>query len=311
MEAITRRTCWLLVVVVVLLFGGQLSAQTDCPVWTKYEGNPVLVPSPPVRFDETVVGPSVTYDGTAYKMWYSGRSPTLGRGYRIGYATSGNGVNWTKVDGLLTADCVLDRGDSWDKDAGLPTVLYDEEEEDEGKRYKMWYWGHNWGMESDIGYAFSSGETSWTKHLNNPVLQNGVIPEFAREVMYPSVIRDNSAPPDSLYKMWFVGLPYGSPTKYIGHAASPDGVDWGIPVVVLDIVDQQSEGFFGLDVFKSGSLYHMYYMSLEGGVGRMRYKTSENGIDWDEGCNDPILNPGGPGEWDSESIDTPRLRISG
>ena len=310
MEAITRRTCWLLVVVALLLLGGQLSAQTDCPVWTKYEGNPVLVQSSPVRFDETVIGPSVIYDGTAYKMWYSGRSPTLGRGYRIGYATSGNGVNWTKVDGPLTADCVLDRGDSWDKDAGMPTVLYDEEEEDEGKRYKMWYWGHNWGMESDIGYAYSGDGIYWTKHQNNPVLQNGVIPEFAREVMYPSVIRDNSAPPDSLYKMWFVGLPYGSPTKYIGHAASPDGVDWGIPVVVLDIEDQQSEGFFGLDVFKSGSLYHMYYTSVEGGVGRVKHATSENGITWNEGCNS-VLTRGGSGEWDSGSIDTPNIVFDG
>ena len=57
------------------------AGQTEEPWrWQKQAGNPILVPSPPGRFDETVSGLSVLHDGTTYKMWYSGRSPSLGRG---------------------------------------------------------------------------------------------------------------------------------------------------------------------------------------------------------------------------------------
>ena len=302
------------VLLAALVMPARTIGQTGAaPLWQKQEGNPVLVASPPVRFDETVSGASVLHDGTTYKMWYSGRSPTLGRGYRIGHAIyewddHEEEWRWRKVDGPLTAGGVLDRGDSWDRDAMHPSVLYDEQAPPE-QRYKMWYWGHNHGMVSDVGYATSPDGIAWAKHPNNPVLRHGVIPEFAREIIYPSVIKDLSAPPDSLYKMWFVGFPFDTPARYIGHAASPDGVNWGVPAIVLEMDPAESLGFGGLDVVKDGPLFYLYscYTDKNEQIGYMKCYTSENGRQWSAGSDEPILGPGEPGAWDSRGVDRPAV----
>jgi len=92
--------------------------------------------------DYHVYHPTVLYDGTQYKMWYSGYD---GSNVRIGYATSTNGIDWTKYDN----NPVLNLGASgtWDDDVvHSPTALYD------GTDYKMWYSGNN-GSNLKIGYA--------------------------------------------------------------------------------------------------------------------------------------------------------------
>ena len=74
-------------------------------------------------------------------MWYSGHD---GSHIRIGYATSSDGINWTK-HGI-----VLDLGASGEWDdyyVSCPCVIKD----DDGT-YKMWYSGHD-GSHIRIGYA--------------------------------------------------------------------------------------------------------------------------------------------------------------
>ena len=69
-----------------------LSAQTN---FDKYAGNPILPLGNPGEWDDTEAGyVHVLYDGSMYQMWYSG-SPQQYT-YRIGYATSSDGLNWTK-----------------------------------------------------------------------------------------------------------------------------------------------------------------------------------------------------------------------
>ena len=58
---------------------------------------PCIWPLPP---DEYAVGrPSVLVDGGTYRMWYSVRSFT--QPYRIGYAESSDGIEWTRRDSLV------------------------------------------------------------------------------------------------------------------------------------------------------------------------------------------------------------------
>ena len=69
--------------------------------WTKYAGNPVLVPGDSSSWFNTFIsGPSVIVESGIYKMWFTAPDlvingqPTDGKG-NIGYATSVDGINWT------------------------------------------------------------------------------------------------------------------------------------------------------------------------------------------------------------------------
>jgi len=54
--------------------------------------------------------PFVMKDGQAFKMWYSIR--TRSKGYRLGYAESADGINWTRKDDQAALDVSLDGWDS-------------------------------------------------------------------------------------------------------------------------------------------------------------------------------------------------------
>lgn len=105
--------------------------------------------------------PVVLLDGIIYKMWYMGHD---GVAHRIGYATSMDGINWTKYE----ANPVLVPGGNggWD-DGGLGefTVTFD------GALYRMWYNGQAYIHATlKIGVATSPDGISWTKYAHNPVL---------------------------------------------------------------------------------------------------------------------------------------------
>ena len=67
--------------------------------WEIYSGNPVLEVGAPGSWDEQEAnGPTVLKDGAVYKMWYHGCNLDYSE-CSIGYATSNDGVNWTKHTG--------------------------------------------------------------------------------------------------------------------------------------------------------------------------------------------------------------------
>src|SRR3989344_6498233 len=61
--------------------------------WTKSSNNPVLSLGPNSWDNQTVFQPSVLYLNNQYYMWYSGYN---GSRFQIGYATSTDGISWTK-----------------------------------------------------------------------------------------------------------------------------------------------------------------------------------------------------------------------
>ena len=101
-----------------------LATSPDGIVWTKYAGNPVLTRGSSGEWDRHHLGhPSVLFDGTEYKMWYSGYEVYRGPS-RIGYATSPDGIVWTKYSG----NPVVDLGTSGsydDENVTYPSVLFD------------------------------------------------------------------------------------------------------------------------------------------------------------------------------------------
>jgi len=70
------------------------ATSVDGVVWQKHASNPVIVLGDADSWDDAgVSSPTVLYDGTQYKMWYTGYD---GTNMRIGYATGDDGITWQK-----------------------------------------------------------------------------------------------------------------------------------------------------------------------------------------------------------------------
>ncbi|MGQ9610825.1 MAG: peptidoglycan-binding protein [bacterium] len=176
--------------------------------WEKYPGNPVLDLGEPGSWDsEHVANPTVLYDGSIYKMWYTGCNKNM----QIGYATSKDGIHWEKYQG----NPVIDLG-AWltcpQSDIWSPSVVFD------GVEYKMWYTSFDDHMR--IGYATSLDGIHWSKYTSAPVLDLGISGTWDdRGVWAPCVIFHNSE-----YKMWYTG--WNGDSVRIGFALSRDGINW-------------------------------------------------------------------------------------
>jgi len=136
--------------------------------WTNIRGpgtgGAVLDLGEPGKFDESqVLFPSVIKENNEFEMWYTGVSKTLEL-VGIGYATSNDGINWTKVAGNGTNGACFDGGAV----ASVITI---------GDTYHMWYLGVE-GM----CYATSGGGGTGIEDFNG-----GKIPtSFALAQNYPN-----------------------------------------------------------------------------------------------------------------------------
>ena len=112
--------------------------QGDAGTWDGYQAGEAL-------YSNTIFKNS---DGI-YEMWYAGnKSGQAGGadGYKIGYATSSDGISWTKSNGNPVLGGGGTTGGFDDNGVYYPTVIQD------GNTYKMWYWPYaNW--QGGVGYA--------------------------------------------------------------------------------------------------------------------------------------------------------------
>jgi parallel beta-helix repeat protein len=238
--------------------------------------------------------PAVIQDGGIYEMWYTGRD--LEDVWRIGYATSPDGLNWTKYAG----NPVLDVGAEGEWDAwGIvsPFVL-----KESPTSYKMWYSGADDSGIWRIGYATSSDGIQWTKHPGNPVLDLGDEPWNNVRVMTPSVVNEAG-----LYKMWLhtTGDDGGGWLPYIAYATSADGVVWAWdasnPLLSRDAAhDWEADWIWGPSVVHGGGDYQMWYSAWGSNEGSTGYATAPDETAWTKynGGVAPVFT-GTPGEWDA------------
>jgi predicted GH43/DUF377 family glycosyl hydrolase len=213
--------------------------------------------SSPENWDgEGVWSMSVISDDGVYKMWYTGYNFGAGTGNQIGYATSSDGVHWTKHPGNPVVE--LGKPGDWDESAaGEPYVMKD------GGLYKMWYWC--WGNGSgQICYATSLDGITWVKHPT-PVVPIG--PEGSwdsAETGGPSVLFDGST-----YHMWYHGQ--NGPccdNLQIGYASSTNGITWTkhlTPVLTWNAPDNWDDDFVGEPCVTSrNGTYYMWYLGNDG-----------------------------------------------
>jgi hypothetical protein len=146
-----------------------LACSTDGRAWT-IEEEPVLDLGTATEWDdETLQFPNLLQvDGVLY-LYYSGKDDTGWDNFKIGLAQSfDGGATWARH----ASNPLIDNDIAWENTNVFgPVVLYDKEETDSAKRWKMWYAGSSFG--EGIGYAYSADGIAWTKAAGNPVVDLG------------------------------------------------------------------------------------------------------------------------------------------
>lgn len=236
--------------------------------------NPVLDVGPPGSWDEANADHAcILKIGGEYKMWYSGEDQNSNR---IGYATSPDGITWTK-DGVNNPVLGLGPPGSWDDSEVLhPYVIFD------GATYHMWY--NAFGQSSqNTGYATSPDGINWTKYPGNPVFETGSAGTWDDYMLaLQAVIKEGST-----YHMWYgAGDGTDEDNKYfrIGYASSTNGIDWN-RYVGNPIIDKGPSGDWdSIGVLTSAVLldsaagvYRMWYGGIDGAVFQTGYATAPTG----------------------------------
>lgn len=177
----------------------------DGITWIKHK-KAALVNGSDSEWDDFVIGPgTVIKEEGVYKMWYWAGMPDFPfeESYpQIGYATSSDGLVWTKYDDPSTTDAPYANSDpviklgptnEWDSHRVMqPMVL----KKDAG--YEMWYIGAMWGgqYEQTVGYATSNDGIKWNRYSNNPVIKEVAL--WGNTKYGGSVLAFNSN-----YHLWF------------------------------------------------------------------------------------------------------------
>ena len=189
---------------------GEIGCATskDGRLWVKDSLNPILTFCPAPEWDSNYLDlPAVIFEDSTYKMWYNGAVSNFPSATSsIGFATSSDGINWTKY----AQNPVLWSGSSssWDKNGvGLSEVIYD------SGYYRMWYEGnitnfHN-GYMGGLGYAVSEDGINWKKYPGNPVMPSHFLSWSQGTPHNPSVIRNGNG-----LRMWY------SAFNNVGYATS-------------------------------------------------------------------------------------------
>jgi signal transduction histidine kinase/DNA-binding response OmpR family regulator/predicted GH43/DUF377 family glycosyl hydrolase len=143
-----------------------------------------------------VTNPNVIFDGKIYHMWYSGFPNRIPKIISVGYATSTDGIHWTKHP----ANPVLKHGKpgSWDDHwvVGYSVTT-------SGPLKEIWYFGYN-QIKFEIGLATSTDGVHWTKAPDNPIMKAGKMGEWDAVLFAPRVLKK-----DSIYQMWYLGFTRG------------------------------------------------------------------------------------------------------
>lgn len=282
--------------------------------WTKSPQNPIFSPSVPWE-GQVVKSPTLISNEEEYKMWYAGNNDG---GWRIGYASSKNGINdWEKPVNSSIIDIKDELIEGWqEKDVHEPFVLYDQTE-----GYQMWYTsvGTNWQGGPDrfrLRYASSEDGIDWNE--KDWVLRGweGIPYEWDKwdsggPYRGHSIIKTEDG-----YQMWYAGTGWDWQWK-IGYAISVDGINWEKqnsgnavikPTALWEKPWESSDVCFPNVIFENG-IYEMWYATGPTSLPlpiKIVYATSTDGIHWDKPADkNPVLVLGPSGSFDSVYISSP------
>jgi hypothetical protein len=265
-------------------------------LWTK-QGVSLDIGPNPDYYDLHIISPRILIENGTYKMWYSSSE---GVHYHIAYATSADGISWTKHGMVLD---IGNPGEPDDTHVAYHWILK------EGSLYKMWYSGLDeytpYGGIYRIFYATSADGLSWTKH--------GVVVDADSPggPGYPLTNRPCLLNENGTYKMWYSGLDEAG-IRRILYATSPDGVSWTKHGIVFDAGPPGGLEVTGVTtpfVVRREGRYLMWYAGLKGSEARMFLATSPDGLSWTRGGL--VLDLGPPGSDDDVRLTEPFIEFSG
>ena len=222
------------------LFSGGIgyAISTDGQTWTRVTGplpgGQVLVASGvPGMFDRddayvpnvikdvaTTTAPcaGVTTGDVCYRMWYEGARDSGGYRFFIGYATSPDGLTWTRVPGAEMEGSTLGPGpfpDFDDNAVGISITMKD------GDLLRMWYEAKDFLNVYTIGHIVSADGSTWVRPVPNVPVYDGA--DDPATIFTPDnvwshwVIKDGAQ-----YKMWYtLGTRYDA--QRFGYAAMTPG----------------------------------------------------------------------------------------
>jgi hypothetical protein len=256
--------------------------------WQKRRDAPVITLGLEGAFDDMhVFAPAVVREKGLYRLWYPGsRGTVAGRVFRIGLATSSDGVRFKKA----AKTPVYSFGGA--VSIVTPTVLRNTDGtpiREDGK-LRMWFTSVDFsdGIHS-LHDSLSSDGVAWSAPSDS-LLDN---------VYAPTVIKDGS-----IYRMWYTDV--GVPSWTIRHASSPDGKTWNVtPKPVLEVEQNwEHRRLFYPTVVKHDGLYLLWYASYwieapdadKTGIG---FAVSEDGIHWRKNPNNPVLRPDSDLLWEA------------
>ncbi|MBI3192857.1 MAG: T9SS type A sorting domain-containing protein [Ignavibacteriae bacterium] len=149
------------------------ATSVDGKNWTKYTSNPVLEHGNVSDFDYYTVGePSVVHHGSSFHLWYTSTSSSMVNA--IGYATSLDGITWTKYGNGPVHSA---SPSSWDDTrVARASVMFKD------SLFHMWYAGNTNVGTWRIGYATSGIDSPLT--VKEPTSEQPG--EFGLEINYPN-----------------------------------------------------------------------------------------------------------------------------
>jgi fibronectin type 3 domain-containing protein len=234
---------------IVLAATSPARAQTPVPSYTQFSTgypSPVLNGGGPGAWDEVIREKVVVIEeATGFRLWYVGHTSAGQATSKVGYATSPDGINWTKHPG----NPVLDRA-SQDQDICVLRAP-------DGTLYM--YVEVN---DTHLDLLTSTDGVSWNPHAQNPVKTTAASPVVWREG-------------DS----WFLIYEYMAGAILNIHlATSSDGVNWtdspANPIIA------EASTTVPDSVVKEGSTYHLYYHRSELGVWPAWHAVSTDLTNW-------------------------------
>jgi predicted GH43/DUF377 family glycosyl hydrolase len=256
------------------------ATSTDGIKWQKYGNMPVMEEGPAGSWDHHIVGfPTVVIVNDTCRMWYVGGSDEMV--VQIGYATSIDGINWTKYGNnpIIRVGTAGSWEETWIFE---PCVIYNE------SVFHMWYTGAkgDWTdfdpWDAGVGYATSTDGINWTKHASNPVFEENTPGNWDDYIVCEQTVLFHNG----MFHMWYQGLTSTPGLFPIGYATSADGISWqrseSNPVLIPSSLWELPRHQFP-HVIITDSTYHMWYSA---GVDffnwKIGYAKSTDGINWEK-----------------------------
>jgi hypothetical protein len=235
-----------------------------------------------------VLPPGVPEGSTNYRMYYEA-VPGPNQSY-VGYATSPDGITWTKQGKIDSLDPSLPWETGYYIGETSPNSILIE-----NGVWKLWY--HGYGLKGTsyvrrIGYATSFDGINWTKNPNF-VLDVGNPGSYDDQfVAEPRVIKLS----DGSYRMYY-GAKRTADTQLSGYtwtyATSPDGINWTKTNIRLmegtsALTTSGELHGCGHGLVYDGSMYHVWYET--GDWNFINYASSIDGLTWTKGPSNPVFS---------------------